>query len=103
EEGIRDWSVTGVQTCALPIYGKAADQVNAARATRRVFTEGPIDRGQAIQAGLELLFDGIAVALRQIVIPVSGRTAEQLFGSLVEIGRASCRERVESWGGAGGL
>src|SRR5438046_8294101 len=22
EDGIRDWSVTGVQTCALPIYGK---------------------------------------------------------------------------------
>ena len=21
EDGIRDWSVTGVQTCALPIYG----------------------------------------------------------------------------------
>src|SRR5262249_59949067 len=23
EDGIRDWSVTGVQTCALPIYRKA--------------------------------------------------------------------------------
>src|SRR3989339_1320687 len=23
EDGIRDWSVTGVQTCALPIYGSA--------------------------------------------------------------------------------
>src|SRR5437016_6486356 len=23
EDGIRDWSVTGVQTCALPILGKA--------------------------------------------------------------------------------
>src|SRR5262249_56719666 len=22
EDGIRDWSVTGVQTCALPIFGK---------------------------------------------------------------------------------
>src|SRR5262249_58167693 len=22
EDGIRDWSVTGVQTCALPIYGR---------------------------------------------------------------------------------
>src|SRR5262249_59069954 len=24
EDGIRDWSVTGVQTCALPISGQAA-------------------------------------------------------------------------------
>src|SRR5262249_56946316 len=24
EDGIRDWSVTGVQTCALPIYAGAA-------------------------------------------------------------------------------
>src|SRR5262249_58732882 len=24
EDGIRDWSVTGVQTCALPIYAYAA-------------------------------------------------------------------------------
>ena len=25
EDGIRDWSVTGVQTCALPIYGIRMD------------------------------------------------------------------------------
>src|SRR5437016_8578555 len=25
EDGIRDWSVTGVQTCALPIYSSGAD------------------------------------------------------------------------------
>src|SRR5262249_56584995 len=25
EDGIRDWSVTGVQTCALPIYFNGAD------------------------------------------------------------------------------
>src|SRR5438093_5589700 len=24
EDGIRDWSVTGVQTCALPIYARSA-------------------------------------------------------------------------------
>ena len=24
EDGIRDWSVTGVQTCALPIWGVRA-------------------------------------------------------------------------------
>src|SRR5438093_13091903 len=27
EDGIRDWSVTGVQTCALPIYPTATDLI----------------------------------------------------------------------------
>src|SRR5262249_58137156 len=29
EDGIRDWSVTGVQTCALPIYSTSASPVRA--------------------------------------------------------------------------
>src|SRR5262249_59712017 len=36
EDGIRDWSVTGVQTCALPIYGCAYRLAGSTtRATRR--------------------------------------------------------------------
>src|ERR1019366_2702520 len=27
EDGIRDWSVTGVQTCALPIYSTNSDPI----------------------------------------------------------------------------
>src|SRR5438046_10583028 len=34
EDGIRDWSVTGVQTCALPIY-----QIDPAAYLRRTFEE----------------------------------------------------------------
>src|SRR5262249_57708709 len=29
EDGIRDWSVTGVQTCALPIYSQSAEPIPA--------------------------------------------------------------------------
>src|SRR5215213_4714292 len=29
EDGIRDWSVTGVQTCALPIAGRACEATPA--------------------------------------------------------------------------
>src|SRR5437763_17115942 len=39
EDGIRDTSVTGVQTCALPISGRGTDQCTrsaAARRTRRL-------------------------------------------------------------------
>src|SRR5262249_59639150 len=31
EDGIRDWSVTGVQTCALPIYRVEEEPMRAAR------------------------------------------------------------------------
>src|SRR5262249_61008171 len=59
EDGIRDWSVTGVQTCALPIYDS--------------------DRSRNC---------------------ANGRCHWRLAGDLllscfVEIGRASCRERVK--------
>ena len=33
EDGIRDWSVTGVQTCALPISVLPADSATLARLT----------------------------------------------------------------------
>src|SRR5262249_58986413 len=39
EDGIRDWSVTGVQTCALPIYALIAQidakQTEIARSTQK--------------------------------------------------------------------
>src|SRR5262249_57366227 len=64
EDGIRDWSVTGVQTCALPIF------CGAAARTRR---------------------------------PAPGSGAGAGRARPAEIGRASCRERVEMSGGAGSL
>src|SRR5262249_56995485 len=33
EDGIRDWSVTGVQTCALPIWRSPATDCSISRAT----------------------------------------------------------------------
>src|SRR5688500_19368388 len=65
EDGIRDYKVTGVQTCALPIC-------------------------DAVQAGPR------AAALGHRRRDQGRRRGDQ-------IGRASCRERVESWGGAGSL
>src|SRR2546430_3181693 len=35
EDGIRDLTVTGVQTCALPIYGRPAPPRNPGRRVRR--------------------------------------------------------------------
>src|SRR5262249_57967180 len=87
EDGIRDWSVTGVQTCALPIWvspsttatsrrPSAAPTVRRKRAPSRTRTETGRWRG-------------ILGRVPQAALPTLG----------AEIGRASCRERVWSSGG----
>src|SRR5256885_9956837 len=82
EDGIRDYKVTGVQTCALPICvhvgGVGTDNLRHAGAGRLVGGRGAVDRnhrgGGHQVGGLELVVEGGDVG--------------------VEIGRASCRERV---------
>src|SRR5690349_24882204 len=77
EDGIRALYVTGVQTCALPISG--ADKA-----------VGGI--GKAI-SGIAHNTPGLSQLLEE--------SASSKIAKLAEIGRASCRERVESSGGAG--
>src|SRR5438093_8740488 len=75
EDGIRDWSVTGVQTCALPI---------SADAYARLVEERRID-GVLIQSARlgSAHLEGFASGLVPCVFMDR------------QIGRASCRERVE--------
>src|SRR5205823_11859579 len=73
EDGIRDKLVTGVQTCALPIW-------------RLLFQVYLKEQSPDIAAGV-----GHSLESRQ---------GDQQSG---EIGRASCRERGESGGGGGGV
>src|SRR5688500_20282540 len=80
EDGIRDYKVTGVQTCALPIS-------DSRRCTRRCRGAGA---GQVI---VDLPLhppDLLAERRRELVMP-RGRG---------QIGRASCRERVRISAGA---
>src|SRR5207244_9147401 len=96
EDGIRDDLVTGVQTCALPIL----------REERRALVElaGPdlADRaGDPLVGSRAPLGELGAVGdlLRQ-------RMLERILGDRIEalgieIGRASCRERVQTYGVAG--
>src|SRR5207253_5611316 len=102
EDGIRDGHVTGVQTCALPISG-------------RIEVDVGIDLGQGHP---DQLFATVAEALAGMAIHVDddaalvaqeervGRVVRQYTEALFarsQIGRASCRERVESTKSAGAV
>src|SRR5262249_57349103 len=87
EDGIRDWSVTGVQTCALPISE---------------LENGPLPsswpapfcvRGNRLAAPWTP-----SINVRRVSRWRQGRT--RISSPRPEIGRASCRERVEIAAGA---
>src|SRR5690606_40966361 len=92
EDGIRDFHVTGVQTCALPI-------------SQHVFL-----RAEGL-TGLHLLAEDVKVVradtedfhiLQYICAEAHGSVdVNRWFGTGYEIGRASCRERGKG-AGAGG-
>src|SRR5207237_6721247 len=85
EDGIRDSSVTGVQTCALPISALAELDVML-----------PVS-GK---------YEGDYYLLRAQVLDGMGKTKEAVdnlnrgfrASPTRQIGRASCRERVYAWG-----
>src|SRR5207247_4791016 len=98
EDGIRDPLVTGVQTCALPI---------CRRSPARHHPRAPPGRGRSPrrrdERGGSEGFHGDRC--RMSLLSVHELTAfygdfQALFGVTleVEIGRASCRERVENVG-----
>src|SRR5690606_40159904 len=84
EDGIRDFHVTGVQTCALPIWA----------------TICRTSRSWSWSASTKACSPPTSAAAR------SSRNCWCRWPAApvapTEIGRASCRERVENWGGAGG-
>src|SRR5205809_3659136 len=86
EDGIRDVAVTGVQTCALPIWRNFQD--HPARPVSRLL--GP---GRPVGYPDEHWNQDVS-RLREC----AGRGLRQKAPAQ-EIGRASCRERVEIWGG----
>src|SRR5437762_12682267 len=80
EDGIRDTSVTGVQTCALPISERA------------------VGGNLGLQSGISPDRDR---ELGHAVSRIAG--SERATQRIGQIGRASCRERVEISEGAGSL
>src|SRR5207248_5924715 len=86
EDGIRDRTVTGVQTCALPISSR-----RTARSVRRASSTSRTERAPRLKANSDASALRLA-APRSEPSKRSTRSAAA-FRSL-EIGRASCRERV---------
>src|SRR5207245_8344400 len=93
EDGIRDATVTGVQTCALPIFGTTAiaansshhQSVNRVAEGLRITARSPDGIVEAVEAS-DPAWWMVAVQWHP----------EELTGTAEEIGRASCRER--EWG-----
>src|SRR5262249_59745563 len=89
EDGIRDWSVTGVQPCALPISRG-----------RRFPIGGHVPDGRLSAAASfcvpVLVGFGCCAAAGGTVMRTGGR------GVAAEIGRAACRGRGWVEGGGGG-
>src|SRR5256885_9195236 len=79
EDGIRDYKVTGVQTCALPIFERVRRR-HAEQDRRERQTEEGVTMAARILDGKQ-----VAAVVRAEVAAEAGK---------LQIGRASCRERV---------
>src|SRR5207302_5894862 len=89
EDGIRDFHVTGVQTCALPIcsYRRSCCMASVWREPAQ------LARAQSVL---------VTLARDCICSDSPGQARSRAPCARIrcwsKIGRASCRERVESWG-----
>src|SRR5437016_6863967 len=89
EDGIRDWSVTGVQTCALPICGCVS----------MVIRQIPFNIKTFEQLQLPKVIADLSDKPRGLIL-VTGPTGSGKSTTLAaKIGRASCRERAEGLDG----
>src|SRR5687768_18119837 len=99
EDGIRDVAVTGVQTCALPIF--LVDQVDAARAGRLPGLRG--DLGEDVRRGVvDDRLRGVEPEPVEVVLldpqPDVGRSEERRVGK--EWRSRRCSEQCKEQSGA---
>src|SRR5690606_39549620 len=86
EDGIRDFHVTGVQTCALPIYSGSHHWV----------TDPAISGLPRREQFLRAEYAPNEVTARRAGAEVLKQHIRNIYATRIEIGRASCRERGES-------
>src|SRR5207248_8930054 len=97
EDGIRDRTVTGVQTCALPIWNNSASHLpwRSVSHTRARTGDGALSSTVAGtgRVGRRMTRTG--------PLPRVASKAQKTRRERSKIGRASCRERVERKGTGG--
>src|SRR2546429_3378414 len=93
EDGIRDVAVTGVQTCALPIYLAAQGQM----ATVLIYSPDRLSRKYAYQVLLTEELSRCGVEIVFLKSPAGGSPEDQLVvqfqGMIAEYERAQIAER----------
>src|SRR5437763_14871645 len=91
EDGIRDTSVTGVQTCALPIWGRPGADDQAGNPAGPQVAEIPLSRDRRAR----LLRRGLAAVLRPLGFPArSGpvaRSEERRVGKECRSGESAVK------------
>src|SRR5690606_40743225 len=95
EDGIRDFHVTGVQTCALPIYEQIVSvQGEPFKAPELLLASQTIMPGQGNLSYLvyDVINQGQGTA-RDVQLELE--TGNRVILQSEEIGRASCRRRVQ--------
>src|SRR5690606_40648525 len=94
EDGIRDFHVTGVQTCALPISSDGERRVktgtNSGLAVRHPRYNSPANTTSVSTPAAQRC----ALLMPEIMPPTCVRRRVH-HSCIAKIGRASCRERVE--------
>src|SRR5207253_6557138 len=98
-DGIRDGHVTGVQTCALPISQRSIRPRGPL--SRPPHTAGPqVDEFGSTDFAplLALLPEGVNAERVWLQRIWPSQRASSRGEPALEIGRASCRERGETWG-----
>src|SRR5207248_8411963 len=100
EDGIRDRTVTGVQTCALPIFVDDLFVDGPANTLGAATVDLLLDR-RRVDGFANVLDDHVADRLDPPGFRVDAHACHVHARPRAEIGRASCRERVEISVGAG--
>src|SRR5690606_40154929 len=100
EDGIRDFHVTGVQTCALPISAVWGTPTHPSRPPSSGITQPPVLATVLRRLYEESLDKARARTMAVRLLPRVLAFHRWLY-RVREIGRASCRERGQVSGGGG--
>src|SRR5262249_59344460 len=89
EDGIRDWSVTGVQTCALPISWSVRSRTRALLAGSAASTFEPTGCAAAFAVGTSAITLVSPPAIRSRVTEPRNRSEERRVGKECRDGRGA--------------